>query len=144
MSKEKWTDGLFAGASVVGESLGETLEESLKESLEESFEQSLESLEESFDKSLEESFGESPDRINEPAENTLSLEAGLQHLEKIVNTLEQKDLPLEKALSLFKEGVGLVQYCSGVLNQAEKQMEILLVGSDGELKVKPASMEMEG
>lgn len=77
-------------------------------------------------------------------EETVSLETGLQHLEKIVKTLEQKDLPLEKALSLFKEGVGLVQYCSSVLNQAEKQMEILLVGPDGQLQIKPASFEMEG
>jgi exodeoxyribonuclease VII small subunit len=51
---------------------------------------------------------------------------------------------LEKALSLFKEGVGLIQYCSSVLNQAEKQMEILLEGPDGQLQIKPASFEMEG
>ncbi|ODA39202.1 exodeoxyribonuclease VII small subunit [Desulfosporosinus sp. BG] len=78
------------------------------------------------------------------ADDTVSLETGLQHLEMIVKTLEQKDLPLEKALGLFKEGVGLVQYCSGVLNQAEKQMEILLEGPDGQLEIKPASFKMEG
>ena len=78
------------------------------------------------------------------AEETVSLETGLQCLETIVKTLEQKDLPLEKALSLFKEGVGLVQYCSGVLNQAERQMEILLEGSDGELQVKSADFKVEG
>lgn len=80
----------------------------------------------------------------EQEEETVSLETGLQHLEKIVKTLEQKDLPLEKALSLFKEGVGLVQYCSNVLNQAEKQMEILLEGPEGQLQVKAASFETEG
>ncbi|HWQ43968.1 MAG TPA: exodeoxyribonuclease VII small subunit [Desulfosporosinus sp.] len=76
--------------------------------------------------------------------DTVSLETGLEQLEKIVKTLEQKDLPLENALSLFKEGVGLVQYCSNVLNQAEKQMEILLEGPDGSLQIKPVSLEMEG
>ena len=81
---------------------------------------------------------------SELEEETVSLESGLQYLEKIVKTLEQKDLALEKALSLFKEGVGLIQYCSSVLNQAEKQMEILLEGPDGQLQVKPASFEMEG
>ena len=85
-----------------------------------------------------------PSELEEDAEETVSLETGLQHLEQIVKTLEQKDLPLEKALSLFKEGVGLVQYCSSVLNQAEKQMEILLVGPDGQLEIKPASFETEG
>ncbi|TGE34240.1 exodeoxyribonuclease VII small subunit [Desulfosporosinus sp. Sb-LF] len=73
-----------------------------------------------------------------------SLETGLQNLETIVKTLEQKDLPLEKALSLFKEGVGLVQYCSNVLDQAEKQMEILLEGPDGQLQIELASFEVEG
>lgn len=88
---------------------------------------------------------ESQSTIDEhQAEDTVSLETGLQHLEMIVKTLEQKDLPLEKALSLFKEGVGLVQYCSGVLNQAEKQMEILLEDPDGQLQIQPASFKMEG
>ena len=87
---------------------------------------------------------ESPVTFDEQEEEKVSLETALQNLENIVKTLEQKDLPLEKALTLFKEGVGLVQYCSSVLNQAEKQMEILLVGPDGQLQIKPASFEMEG
>lgn len=88
---------------------------------------------------------ESQDTIDgHKVQDTVSLESGLQQLEKIVKTLEQKDLPLENALSLFKEGVGLVQYCSNVLNQAEKQMEILLEGPDGSLQIKPVSLEMEG
>ena len=78
------------------------------------------------------------------AEETVSLEIGLEQLEKIVKMLEQKDLPLENALGLFKEGVGLVQYCSNVLNQAEKQMELLLEGPEGSLQIKPVSLEMEG
>lgn len=85
------------------------------------------------------------DKINaNVAEEPKSLENGLQHLETIVKTLEQKDLPLEKALNLFKEGVGLVQYCSNVLDQAEKQMEILLEGPDGQLQIKPANFNVEG
>lgn len=90
----------------------------------------------------EDLFEQGQDRINENvSEEPKSLEMGLQNLEMIVKTLEQKDLPLEKALTLFKEGVGLVQYCSKVLDQAEKQMEILLEGSDGKLQIMPASFE---
>ncbi|AFQ43057.1 exodeoxyribonuclease VII small subunit [Desulfosporosinus meridiei] len=82
------------------------------------------------------------DKVEEnTADEPKSLEMGLQSLEEIVRTLEQKDLPLEKALNLFKDGVGLVQYCSQVLDQAEKQMEILLEGSDGQLQIKPASFD---
>lgn len=92
----------------------------------------------------EDLFEQVQDKINESATEEPSLETGLQHLEMIVKTLEQKDLPLEKALSLFKEGIGLVQYCSKVLDQAEKQMEILLEGADGELQIMPASFDGEG
>ncbi len=99
----------------------------------------------SIDKWTDDLFGQEDDKItNNATEEPKSLETGLQHLESIVKTLEQKDLPLEKALSLFKEGVGLVQYCSNVLDQAEKQMEILLEGPDGQLQIKPASFDGEG
>jgi len=99
----------------------------------------------SLDRRTENLFEQEQDKINENiAEEPKSLETGLQDLETIVKTLEQKDLPLEKALSLFKEGVGLVQYCSNVLDQAEKQMEILLEGPDGQLQIKPASFDVEG
>jgi len=95
---------------------------------------------------MEDLFGEGTQDIiaEHEANETVSLETGLQHLETIVKMLEQKDLPLEKALNLFKEGVGLVQHCSSVLNQAEKQMEILLEDRDGHLMVKPASFKVEG
>lgn len=89
-------------------------------------------------------FNQEQVEINETIEEPKSLESGLEHLESIVKTLEQKDLPLEKALSLFKEGVGLVQYCSKVLDQAEKQMEILLEDPDGQLQIKPARFDVEG
>lgn len=92
--------------------------------------------------STEDLFDQVPEDIQvNTAEEPKSLEMGLQSLEEIVKTLEQKDLPLEKALNLFKEGVGLVQYCSKVLDQAEKQMEILLEGADGQLQIMPASFD---
>lgn len=89
-------------------------------------------------------FEEAPTDSKGQEVEAITLEKGLQNLEIIVKTLEQKDLPLEKALSLFKEGVGLVQYCSNVLDLAEKQMEILLEGPDGKLQIRPASFDMEG
>lgn len=85
-----------------------------------------------------------PDINETDAQEPLSFEIGVQSLEKIVKLLEQKDIPLERALALFKEGVGLIQYCSNVLDQAEKQMEILLEDHDGNLQIKPASFEVEG
>ena len=50
----------------------------------------------------------------------------LQRLEKIVQELEKGDVPLEKSLTLFEEGMGLSSACRKELEQAEGKVEILL------------------
>jgi exodeoxyribonuclease VII small subunit len=50
----------------------------------------------------------------------------LQRLEQIVNELEKGDVPLEKALALFEEGVKLSGSCRGELDAAEGRIEVLL------------------
>jgi exodeoxyribonuclease VII small subunit len=50
----------------------------------------------------------------------------LQRLEKIVDELERGDIPLEKALTLFEEGMGLSNSCRKELDEAEGKVEILL------------------
>lgn len=64
-----------------------------------------------------------------------SFEAGIEKLEQIVKALEQRDISLENALALFKEGIGLVQHCNALLDQAEREMEVLLE-TDGELRTE--------
>jgi exodeoxyribonuclease VII small subunit len=55
-----------------------------------------------------------------------SFEGSLAALERIVRELERGDLPLEKSLELFEEGVRLSRQCQERLNQAERRIEILL------------------
>ncbi len=50
----------------------------------------------------------------------------MDDLKGIVESLEDKDLPLEKAISLFEEGMKISQMCSELLNQAEKRVKLLL------------------
>jgi exodeoxyribonuclease VII small subunit len=50
----------------------------------------------------------------------------LQRLEKIVNELEQGNVPLEQALKLFEEGTQLSASCRKELEEAEGRVEILL------------------
>ena len=50
----------------------------------------------------------------------------MAELKGIVESLEDKDLPLEKAISMFEEGMKISQRCSELLNQAEKRVKILL------------------
>ncbi len=55
-------------------------------------------------------------------------ESALERLEKIVQDLEQGDLPLEQSLKLFEEGVKLARVCTKRLEEAERKVEILLEG----------------
>ncbi len=58
-------------------------------------------------------------------------ESSLSKLERIVRELERGDLPLEKSLQLFEEGVRLTRECQHRLNEAERRIEVLLRGPDG-------------
>jgi exodeoxyribonuclease VII small subunit len=60
----------------------------------------------------------------------------LQRLEKIVQELEKGDVPLEKSLSLFEEGMQLSSACRNELEQAEGKVEILLK-KNGKLQSEP-------
>ena len=60
----------------------------------------------------------------------------LQRLEKIVHELEKGEVPLEKSLTLFEEGMQLSAACRKELEEAEGKVEILLKQSD-KLQAEP-------
>ena len=60
----------------------------------------------------------------------------LQRLEKIVQELEKGEVPLEKSLTLFEEGMQLSSSCRKELEQAEGRVEILLK-KNGKLQAEP-------
>ena len=64
-------------------------------------------------------------------EQPKSFEASLEALEQIVRELEGGDLPLEKSLELFEEGIRLSRQCQERLNQAERRIEVLLRDNQG-------------
>jgi len=65
-----------------------------------------------------------------------SFEDSLSKLETIVSQLESGDLPLERALEIFEDGVGLARLCQSHLAEAERKVEMLL-RERGELKTAP-------
>ena len=71
-----------------------------------------------------------------------NFEASLTALEKVVRELERGDLPLEKSLELFEQGVLLSRECQERLNEAERRIEILLRDGDGRAAL--GSFEAEG
>ena len=72
-------------------------------------------------------------------EQPKSFEASLEALEAIVHELEGGDLPLEKSLELFEDGIRLSRQCQERLNQAERRIEILLRDNQG----RPVVSEFE-
>ena len=60
----------------------------------------------------------------------------IQRLEKIVQELEQGDVPLEKSLTLFEEGMQLSSSCRKELEEAEGKVELLLK-QNGKLQAEP-------
>lgn len=69
-------------------------------------------------------------------EATPSFEQAMDQLERIVAQLESGDIPLEKAIELFQEGMKLSQLCGQKLEQVERKIEILLE-EEGGLTKKP-------
>lgn len=66
----------------------------------------------------------------------------LQRLEKIVQELEKGDVPLDKSLTLFEEGMNLSSACRKELEQAEGKVEILLK-KNGKLQAEPFESQPE-
>ncbi len=55
-----------------------------------------------------------------------NLEKSLADLEELVDELESGDLPLEKAMKRFEEGIKLTRGCQAALKDAEQKVQILL------------------
>jgi len=71
----------------------------------------------------------------------VSFDQAIQQLEEIVRQLEQGDVPLEDAISLYKTGMELSSVCHDKLQHAEKQL-ISIIDDNGE-KVPFNSSEKE-
>ena len=63
---------------------------------------------------------------------TINLEKSLSDLEALVEELESGDLPLDKAMKKFEQGIKLTRSCQAALKDAEQRVEILLKSAGGE------------
>ncbi len=59
-----------------------------------------------------------------------NFEKALERLEAIVGEMEAGSLELDKMMTRFEEGMGLVKFCTAKLNEVEKKIEILVKKSD--------------
>ena len=72
-----------------------------------------------------------------------TFEQSMKQLERIVQELEDGELPLEKAIKKFEEGIKLTQFCSAKLDETEKKVSVLLKNADGQVVTKPFRSEDE-
>ena len=74
--------------------------------------------------------------IDKSDSKDIAFEKALEKLEKIVTSMEDKELPLDDMMKYFEEGKKLSDYCSKKLSEFERKIEILVgkTPSDGEWK----------
>ena len=72
---------------------------------------------------------------------TKTFEGAIEQLELIVKELETCDLPLEKAIKKFEEGVRLSKFCTKKLDETEKRIMVLLETEKGNLVEEPFGKE---
>ncbi|HBV96849.1 MAG: hypothetical protein JL50_15290 [Peptococcaceae bacterium BICA1-7] len=72
------------------------------------------------------------------AKKKQTFEEAIKRLEIIVKDLEDGDLPLEKALGLFSEGIELSKFCQSALEEAEQRIMVLTSGEGGKFSLKDA------
>jgi exodeoxyribonuclease VII small subunit len=72
-----------------------------------------------------------------------TFEQSMKQLEQIIQELESGDLPLEKAIKKFEEGIQLSRSCSKMLDETDKKVSILLEDTEGNIKETPFPSEGE-
>jgi|WetSurMetagenome_2_1015567.scaffolds.fasta_scaffold1654703_2 exodeoxyribonuclease VII small subunit len=64
-----------------------------------------------------------------------SFEEAIKRLEEIVDALEHGDVPLDKALNLYEEGIQLSRTCSENLKAAELRIKTLSKDIKGQFQL---------
>ena len=71
----------------------------------------------------------------------INLEKSIADLEALVDELESGDLPLEKAMKKFEQGIKLTRECQAALKEAEQKVEILVQSAGGEEALEDFDIE---
>jgi len=69
--------------------------------------------------------------------DTLSFEQAFEQLEAAVEALQDGQMPLERALNYYEEGMKLAQHCNELLEKAELRVQQLRITSEGMPVLEP-------
>jgi exodeoxyribonuclease VII small subunit len=72
-----------------------------------------------------------------------TFEQAMKQLEQIVQELESGDMPLEKAIKKFEEGIQLSKYCTEKLDESEKRITVLMQDEAGNVSDIPFMAQPE-
>lgn len=64
------------------------------------------------------------------SDTELSFEEAMEALEKVVEQLEDNELPLDKSIELYERGMKLSQQCDVKLKQAEEKLTQIVDEND--------------
>ncbi len=71
---------------------------------------------------------------------SVTFEDAYARLEAAVNALQDGQMPLERALQYYEEGMKLAQYCNELLQKAELRVQLLSVDSQGMIDLQPLDL----
>lgn len=93
--------------------------------------------------------GKVVDKTAKKQKGETTFESALKELESIASRLEDGSLSLDKSIEEFERGTKLARFCHQKLEEAERKIEILQKGENGEafktrkVKVNKESGEIE-
>ena len=67
------------------------------------------------------------------AKKKQTFEQALKKLEEIVEKIESGQIGLEESIAEYEKGIKLVKQCRAILQAAEKKVQMLVRGDDGNL-----------
>ena len=73
-----------------------------------------------------------------------TFEQHLDEIEAAIRKLEGGDIPLEDSIDLYAEAMGHLKACHGVLDKAEKRLEIVRKSVEGGASAAPADVDDDG
>jgi exodeoxyribonuclease VII small subunit len=71
---------------------------------------------------------------------SLTFEEAYTQLETAVTALQDGQMPLERALQYYEEGMKLAQYCNELLQKAELRVQQLSVDNQGAIELQPLDL----
>ena len=61
----------------------------------------------------------------------LNFEDAMKRLAEVLRSLEAGEVPIDRTLALYEEGVSLVKLCSKILDNAAERVKIITETDDG-------------